>query len=137
MALERKFEKDKAYDLKEVSEIMFQTSELFCKLSSSKIKPKKAKYFWNAECSKAVAIRRRSRRKYEKNPTVQNRIEYNRLSAKCKKIIKKEKRKAWIEFCSTLDHTTSESHVWKIFCRMEEKNNFVFKHPISNIYYFK
>ena len=45
---------------------MFQTSESFCRISSSKIKRKKAKYFWNAEYSKAVAMRKRSRRKYEK-----------------------------------------------------------------------
>ena len=36
----------------------------------------KNKYFWNSECSKAVALRRKARRKYEKHINPTNRANY-------------------------------------------------------------
>ena len=51
----------------------------------------KNKFFWNSECSKAVALRRKARRKFEKHPSLINKINYNKQTALTKKEIKKTK----------------------------------------------
>ena len=76
-------------------------------------------------------MRRKARQKYEKyiNPT--NRANYNKQSALTKKEIKKQKRLSWITFTNSLTHSSFDSKVWKIFCKMEGKPVFDFKYPIE------
>lgn len=48
--------------------------------------------WWNKKCDDAVRNRNRADRKLKKYPMVDNVIEYKRLRAKARKVIKKEKR---------------------------------------------
>ena len=51
------------------------------------------KPWFNDECKQAVNERKRALYRFEREPTLENKIEYKRLQAKSRKIIKTNKRK--------------------------------------------
>ena len=79
-----------------------------------KIKTKYFKPWWNKECSKAVAERRRAKKRAERRPTIANTIELRRCTAKANRIIKKTKRETWRNFCNTLTAETPTKKVWDL-----------------------
>ena len=84
------------------------------KKTSGKIKTKYFKPWWNKECSKAVAERRRAKKRAERRPTIANTIELRKSTAKAKRIIKKTKRETWRNFCNTLTAETPTKKVWDL-----------------------
>ena len=124
-------DQNKSYNLNDISDILISCTEKHSKLTSKHKKQSKNKYFWNSECSKAVALRRKARRKYEKHICPANRVNYNKQSALTKKEIKKQKRLSWITFTNSLTHNSSDSKVWKVFRKMEGKFVFDFNYPIE------
>ena len=42
----------------------------------------------------------------------------------------RQKRKTWHNFCDSLDHTTSEIKVWRLFKQLQGKIVFDFTYPI-------
>ena len=91
----------------------------------------KNKYFWNSECSKAVALKRKARRKYEKHINLTNRANYNKQSDLTKKEIKKQKRLSWITFKNFLTHSSSLLRFGKFFAKWKVNQFFYFKYHIE------
>lgn len=91
--------------------------EIFGKTSGQQ-KPKYAKAWWTPECSKIVAQRRRARKTMERRPTIGNIIEYKRLAAKAKRVIKITKRETWRKFCSSLTKDTPPQMIWNMIKNM-------------------
>ena len=122
--------KESSYSLSEISEALINTTKTFTDLYSPKLKYKSCKAYWSQECSRMVALRRKSRREFEKHPSPHTRNAYNRQCAKTKRFIKSQKKKAWLDFCSSLDCETPENVVWKIFKGIQGSNNFSFEYPL-------
>ena len=57
------------------TESLIKAAESTLKKNSNKVKTKYCRPWWNSECSRAVAQRRRARRRAERNPTLANTIE--------------------------------------------------------------
>ncbi|CAL4072958.1 unnamed protein product [Meganyctiphanes norvegica] len=57
----------------------------------------------------------------ERRPTLTNLIEYRRLSAKARKIIKKTKKETWRRFCSTISAETPSKRIWNMIRKMNGK----------------
>ena len=91
---------------------LIEAAETTFKKTSGKIKTKYYKPWWNKECSKAVAERRRAKKRAERRPTIANTIDLRRCTAKAKKIIKRTKRETWRTFCNTLTAETPTKKVW-------------------------
>lgn len=81
-------------------------------LGVGKICKRPPRPWWNVECSRAVAIKRRAFQKWRRRPERIYQLEYRRLEAKAKKIIKKYKRISFREFCRKLSFSTSATEVW-------------------------
>ena len=81
-------------------------------LGSGKIFKKPAKPWWSPECSRAVAIKRRAFNKWKRRPERVFQLEYRRLEAKAKRIIRKTIRICFRDFCAKLDFSSSSSKVW-------------------------
>ncbi|XP_068200731.1 uncharacterized protein [Palaemon carinicauda] len=77
------------------------------KLGPGKFGSKPRKPWWNDECSRAVAIKRRAYNKWKRCPIRQAQLEYRRLEAKAKKIIRKSKRLSFHSFCSQLNFASN------------------------------
>lgn len=73
--------------------------------------------WWDKECAKVVAERRKAKGILYRTPTVQNFIEHKKRLARAKWLIKKKKKESWFKFASTIDSQTSLKTVYnKIKC---------------------
>lgn len=71
--------------------------------------------WWNSECSRRVALRRKAKRKAEKYPSRQNIIEMKKTTAEAKYIIKVSKRNSLKDYVGSLTADTSMTEAWKKF----------------------
>ena len=110
--------------------IINDTTKSLIKLILTQKFPKYNKPFWDEECSKMRAIRRKLQRKYKQHKTPENKRELNKQTALTRKIMKNKKRSAWYNFCCTLDHNSSTTSVWNMFKSLENRPIFGFKYPI-------
>ena len=83
------------------------------KESGTVLNIKYSKDWWNIECSRAVAARRRARNKMKRYPTRFNIKNFQEISRETRRIIDENKKKSFRNFCDTLTATTPLSVVWK------------------------
>ena len=81
--------------------------------SSSMEKRNKLTPWWSEECSSAVAARRQAYKLMQNHPIIDNIIEYKKLTAKARFIIKRSKKQSMHDYISTLNHSTPQSQIWK------------------------
>ena len=76
---------------------------------------KKKRYtpWWNVSCSKAVAERRRARRKLEKFPNEINLANYRSKTQEATNVIEKAKRNSFEAYVSSITKDTPISEVWR------------------------
>jgi exonuclease III len=82
------------------------------KLSSGKIKICKSTPWWNAECSRRVALRRKAKKKCELHPTASNVADLRKKTSEAKYIILKSKKESWRQYVSSLSMDTPIGEVW-------------------------
>ena len=76
-------------EAKNLSKTITDTAERTFGKSKGFVKPKYSKPWWTAECARAVARRRRAKKLMERRPRIGHIIEYKRMSARARQIIKK------------------------------------------------
>lgn len=69
--------------------------------------------WWNSKCSEAVQNSKNAYIYFKNNPSEENYIEFKRLRALKKLILKTEKTNSWMELCNSFNRCTSLSLVWK------------------------
>lgn len=69
--------------------------------------------WWDEECEKAIEERKEALKKYYKDMTMENFIEYKRLRAVARKVIRRKKRENFVEFAGSLNKNSDLSYVWK------------------------
>ena len=85
---------------------------------------KKSKYnaiWWNQDCSKARAERRRARNKLKRQYTPDNLINLKRTTAIAKRTFKQAKKYHWKNFCNKLTAETPTSKIWSTCKAMDKK----------------
>lgn len=75
--------------------------------------PKKMTPWWNDECGRVVADRRRACNQFRKHPTTQNLINYKRLTAIARSTINRVKRSALEDYIQNITHNMNIGEVWK------------------------
>ena len=113
------------FSLEEASEtftnsLTNKAEELWGKTSGT-IKTKFSSPWWTVECARVVAGRRRAKKRVEKRPSLDNLIEYRRLAAIARRIIKKNKVETWRKFCSTISAETPPKKIWRMIRKMSGK----------------
>ena len=96
----------------QVTNIVVEAGKKSFYLGPGKICRKPSKPWWSEECSKAVALKRRAHRTWRKRPERFFQLEYRRLEAKAKRIIRRTKRICFRKFCAKLDFSVSSTFVW-------------------------
>ena len=104
-----------------VSSIREPAKRVFGK-TSSQTKIKYCRPWWNAECSKEIARRRRARKTMERSPTITNIIDYKRCAARAKRCLKKAKKDTWRTFCNNLTPETPTKDIWNMIRKMNGNN---------------
>ena len=80
--------------------------------TSGKYNPKYNKPWWDSECARLVAIRRKAKNKLKNTQSVENILHLREAEKKAKLYIKEKKKNAWEEYASTITFRTSTSDVW-------------------------
>ncbi|KAI8420029.1 hypothetical protein MSG28_008625 [Choristoneura fumiferana] len=70
------------------------------KIGSSKIP---SPPWWDAECTAAIKERKNAERKYNDSGLSEDFIEFQKISARAKRLLKKAKKKGWKGFCESLN----------------------------------
>lgn len=73
---------------------------------------KKSVPWWNQQCKEAIRRSKHAFNVLKKHNTEENLIEFKRLRAKTRYIMKQSKKKSWREFVNKIDSSTSTSEVW-------------------------
>ena len=68
--------------------------------------------WWDSNCSKAVAERKRAKGKLVRAPTLANLINFKRCEAKAKNTQIKKKRESWREFVGSMSSSTTIKATW-------------------------
>ena len=89
-------------------------------IPTKKIKPmKKQVPWWNSECEEALKVSKHAFNRYKKHKTVENKIEFNKQRAKCRRVFKSSKTNHWLEFVQTLNGNTPSTTVWQKVSRIQ------------------
>jgi len=78
--------------------------------------------WWNKKCSEAVEARRNLCRIYKASPTLDNWTEFRRETARCRRVLKREKRLGWKNLCSSFSSKTPTPAIWKFIRSYKKKS---------------
>ncbi|MGL5597184.1 MAG: hypothetical protein ACRDDA_03515 [Aeromonas sp.] len=70
--------------------------------------------WWNNKCSISIKESNRALKKFRKNMSMDNLVEYKRKAAIVRRTIKTAKRNTWREFCSNIGRETDLGDVWNM-----------------------
>ena len=88
------------------------------KKTSNKVKYNMQKPWWNEHCSKATALRRRAKRKFQRTKSLVDRIEYRKRHAEATRTHKHYKKLYWAEYVASLSSNTTTGSVWTAVKKM-------------------
>ena len=77
-------------------------------------RPKPSAPWWNQECNKAFAIRRRAHRRFKRCMCEAHHLELRKSQAICRKTIRKQQKHSWREHISRFNRFTPMSKIWKL-----------------------
>lgn len=69
--------------------------------------------WWNSKCSKAVETSKLAYIHFKNNPSESSYLDFKKLQAKKKLILKIERKKSWILLCESFNRCTPLSIIWK------------------------
>lgn len=102
----------------DICNIILEAAKISVLRTGGRIREKKSVPWWSNECSVAVRSRNKAFKKLKKNHCFQNLIEYQRMQANVRRVIKLTKREYWRKFCSTIGRETKIDKVWYMIKRM-------------------
>ena len=85
--------------------------------------------WWNSECRRAVAIRRRALRAFQRCICAEHEKAAREARAHAYEIILKAKRDSWEKFSNTFNRFTPLSKIWKILRCFSNKRSPIYKIP--------
>ena len=112
-------------EVKQFTDNIITVSKDIFKMSSNKVKNKFNKPWWTQECRKTIAIRRRARRKMERNGTMRNIIEYRKAAAKATKVQIEAKRMSLRQYVSKINPDTTVKEVWDMMRKFRGKQRII------------
>lgn len=117
-----KYERLIAHIHQTISKISSQSSSGKSSRVSSNRKSPSSSPWWNDTCSGAVRDRKLALATYKRFPSYSNFLEYKKKIAECKKILLKEKRTSWKQFCTNFNSKTPTGEIWKLIKAFKNKN---------------
>ena len=118
-------------DYKNFTSSIQEASEETFKKTGKKAKYNIHKPWWNEQCSRATALRRRAKKRYQRNKTPYNRTEYKKRHAEANRTHKYFKKQFWVKYVSTINSSTKTGEVWTVIKKMSGKHRTMF-HPIQH-----
>ena len=77
--------------------------------------------WWNNDCKEAIEVREKALKKFKKEPTEENRINYSKLKAIARRTVRKAKRESWEHYVNQLNREATGKQVWHRIARIQHK----------------
>ncbi|KAJ0169486.1 hypothetical protein K1T71_015073 [Dendrolimus kikuchii] len=90
--------------------------------------------WWDSECSAIVKKRKEAEIKFTRSLTYDNYLEFQKVSASSKRLLRSKKKKGWQAFCESLSPRTPASMIWKkikAFRKSQSDDNINSNNPSS------
>ena len=94
--------------------------------------------WWNADCQRAVALRRRALRTFKRCICLKHELEVRKANTEARELILNAKIEGWNSFSSNFNRFTPLSKIWSMIKCFKNKNPSTYKIPhlrISNVNY--
>jgi len=78
--------------------------------------------WWTQECSDALRERKLAERAQKRNPSLENKIRYNRFKARCRYIFNAARKNSWKEYVNSINKDTPPQKVWKVVQKISRKH---------------
>jgi ribonuclease HI len=106
-----RLETDVPSKVKNITETLVKAAEESIPQTSTK--PRRIPVpWWNQDCDDAIKARKKALRIFSRRPTKENLMEFRRLRAKARQVVKSSQRKSWQAYVSSINCTTSSTKVW-------------------------
>ncbi|CAG9133023.1 unnamed protein product [Plutella xylostella] len=79
--------------------------------------------WWDSDCTTAIDERNNAEGVYLSNMNMDNFINYKRIAARTKRLLKKKKKQGWFRFCERLSPRSPPSLVWRYIRRFRGSLN--------------
>ena len=89
--------------------------------------------WWNNDCARAVAMRRRTEKKFRRNLTNENEIAAREAKINCANVILNAKKASWESFSNQFNRFTSTSKIWKLVKLFSNGKNVAWNFPQLSI----
>ena len=76
-------------------------------------RPRRSAPWWNYECKRAITLRDTARKRYERNKSQDNLINYKRARARCRRLVREAKKSSFQEVANTFNRYTPITKIWK------------------------
>ncbi len=100
-------------------EVVVRAANLSIPRSKGKMNRKPIPW-WTEECSKIIKERNRAFKRLKRTHNFQRLMEYKKVQAQVKKVVKKAKIISWREYCNNIGRTTPLGDVWGMTRKMRE-----------------
>ena len=103
-------------DIQELTDYIVKTINSAADKAIGKIKIEKGKSpkpWWNVECKTVIKNKKKLYRKYKRNKTLSNLIEYKKANAIVVRTVRKSKQESWNKFLASINLQTSVKDVWR------------------------
>ena len=87
--------------------------------------------WWNKKCDDAINNAKSAYRKYKNDITLANYLNYKRLTAIKKAVLKRERKESWVKLCESFNRNTPVNFIWKNFKKFKNSTP-TFNSPNSN-----
>ena len=115
-------------DIREFLNTIYESASIHVKQTQTNTSHKHV-VWWNEDCRRAVAIRRRSLRNFQKCICTRHEIEAREAQKRAKEIIKQAKQASWQSYASTFNRFTPLSKIWTMIKRFKLKRNETYRIP--------
>ena len=83
---------------------------------------KRSRPWFDNECRKAIRLRRAALKRFKKQPTTPNLIEYKLNRAKTHRVIKAAKKECWQKYVSRLNSSSEPKAIWEMIRKIAGKH---------------
>ena len=108
---------------------MYESASIHVRQTQTNINYKHV-VWWNEDCRRAVAIRRRSLRNFQKCICTRHKIEAREAQKRAKEIIKQAKQASWQSYASTFNRFNPLSKLWTMIKRFKFREMKHIEYPI-------
>ena len=108
-------------EVKDFTKDITESGKEVFKKSSNKLAEKFSKPWWNEECKKASALRKRAKRRMEKVKSRANKIEYRRLNAIAIRTYTENFRNFWASYLGQIKATTPHKELFDMVKKLQGK----------------